>query len=256
MTAAPPAVAMQSQSNPFSALVGEKRERRAEREATGVDRYVLASDNRAFLLETRTRTARIKFLCGPDDPRIDCVLDPQTPAPEIYLVTVTRGPRGDSIFKTPDGDTVLRIASYGGATVHWPGDGRGLGASKSFGDDHTIKLPQADAETVSRRARAATALISARTGTPIIFETPMRGDDVKVLADAVARTAKAVDKVAGDPTGARILGERIDQVAFREGETAGVRFEGRALVIDYVPDQDVAGRPASRAIERFLEDTL
>ena len=71
------ALAQQSSSNPFSALVGERRERSALRQGGAkVERYVLTTDNRAFLIQSRTRTARVTFLCGPDDQRLDCRLDP------------------------------------------------------------------------------------------------------------------------------------------------------------------------------------
>ncbi len=254
------ALAQQSDSNPFSALVGEKRERRAERQHGTVERYVLASDNRAFLIEARTRTARVKFLCGPNDQRLDCTLDEQAPAPEIYLLTVTRGPRGDSIFKNADGDTLVRIASYGGATVHWPGDGAGSAASKSFGDDQVIELPAVGFDTAQRRANAATAVVSAVTGSPITFELETPAPDqlasASVLADAILRAVIGVKAVAGDPTGARILGERIGRVVFEVGPAPTARFQEDALIIQYVPDQDISGRLSSRAVERFLEEYL
>ncbi len=253
-------LAQQREANPFSALVGERRERRADRPRGEVERYVLAADNRAFLIESRSRTARVKFLCGPEDPRLGCSLDPAAPAPEIYLLTVTRGPRGDVIFKNADGVTYLRIASYGGATVYWPGDPAGSAASKSFGDDHAIELEAAEFETAARRAKFATAIVSALTGSPITFDlvAPAQeaGANASVLADAIVRTAIGVSAVAGDATGARILGERINRVAFEAGTAPSARFEDNALVIRYVPDRGIAGRMSSRAVERFLEESL
>lgn len=280
-----------AEPNPFSALVGKKRERRADRTArVEAERYVLASDNRVFLFENRSNEARVKFLCGPDDPRIDCTLDPDGPAPEIYLLTETRGPRGDLFYKNAQGQTMLRIASYGGATVHWPGEEQGLAASKSFGDDAGLRLDRADIAVAQRRARAATDIISTLTGVQIEFdinpapqgeqvetvvlavrpgpdlaglasfadaappvvETP----DAAVLADAVMRAAKGLKAVADDPTGARILAHRIKQVSFAASLEPGVEFADGVLTIRYVPDRDVAGRPSSAAITRFLEESL
>ncbi len=256
----PFALAQQSNSNPFSALVGERRERRADPTRGKVERYVLASDNRSFLIETRARTARVKFLCGAEDRRLDCTLDAAAPAPEIYLLTVTRGPRGDVIFKNADGDTLLRLASYGGATVYWPGDAAGLAASKSFGDDRAIELAAVDIDTAERRAKSATAVVSAVTGSPITFDIaqppPGESANAAVLADAVMRAANAVNAVAGDATGARILAARIDRIQFEVGPAPSARFDERALIVEYVPDRDIAGRLSSRAIERFLEESL
>ena len=256
------ALAQQSSSNPFSALVGDRRERRTERQSNAkVERYVLATDNRALLIQSRTRTARVTFLCGPDDQRLDCRLDPTAPAAEIFLLAVTRGPRGDLIFKDAQGDTLLRLASYGGATVFWPGETQGIAASKSFWDDNALELTAQSLETVRRRANSATAFVSAMTGTPITFDIGEisdggTGDNLGVLADAIIRTAIAIETVSADPIGVRILADRITQVSFAIGSAPNVKVEDRTLIISYVPDQDIAGRPSSRAIERFLEESL
>lgn len=257
--ASPVAVSAQS-SNPFSALVGEPRQRRERRRGRAdIERYVLAADDRVFLFEDHTDEARVIFLCGDSDTRLDCTLDPEGPAPEIYSLRPTRGPRGDVIYKNVEGETMLRIASYGGATVFWPGENRGFAASKSFGDDSPLLLPPADVATAARRAQAGTAVISAITGAPIVFNIgaqPVIGVDAPVLADAVMRAADALKTVADDPTGARIVASRIKRVVFIESEAPGVSLTETALEIRYVPNSDINGRPSSTAVARYLEETL
>ena len=249
-------------SNPFSALVGKRREKRSRRRASGgeVERYVLASDDRAFLFENEGEAARVTFLCGDGDPRLDCQLDDVGPAPEIYLLHPTRGPRGDMIYKNIEGETFLRIASYGGATVFWPGAGRGFAASKSFGDDRSLRLPQFDFAVASRRAQAATAVVSALAGAPIIFDVgsvpTTEGSNATVLADVVIRAANGVHAVADDPTGARIIASRINKVSFIVDESPSVTMNEGVMEIRYVPNADIAGRPSTATIVRFLEETL
>ena len=254
------AVVLNQSTDPFSALVGKRSERRATRARTGsVERYVLASDDRAFLFEEHSNGALIKFLCGSNDPRLDCSIDPARAAAEIYQLVATRGPRGDVIYKNAEGDTLLRIASYGGATVFWPGDGRGYAASKSFGDDASLALSVIDRDVAEQRARAATALISALTGAPIVFELEPANVQEKhnsVLADAVVRAASGLHMVANDPTGARIIASRIQKVLFRKAAAADIVLEGNVLIVQYVPEQDINGRPSSRAVARYLEETL
>ena len=256
------AVAMaQSQSDPFSALVGKRSERRTARSAGGkVERYVLASDDRVFLFEDRSNEARVKFLCAQEDPRIGCGLDPESPSPEIYVLIPTRAPRGDIIYKNAHGDALLRIASYGGATVFWPGEKEGRAASKSFGDDPSLTLPFVDYETAQRRAQGATAILSAATGAPIIFDIgaapPLEGADVAVLSDAVVVTAKAVKSVADDSTGARIIASRINRAVFIADSAPGIGLNETVLEIRYAPSLDINGRPSSAEIVRFLEETL
>lgn len=263
---APPALSQQpvqvaAQSNPFSALVGEKRERR-ERRSTRVthQKYILASDDRAFLFESRGNDHRIRFLCGAEDNRLDCRLDPEGAAAEIYQLSATRGPRGDIIYKSVEGETLLRIASYGGATVYWPGDGRGSAASKSFGDEEPLALAPASIDTATRRAGSATAIISALTGAPIIFDIGNTSrsptQDASVLADAIMVTAKGIKKVADDPTGARIIASRISEVRFRVADAPSINLFENVLTIYYQPSAEIAGRPSSFAIEKYLEETL
>lgn len=249
-------------ANPFSTLVGRPREKDEERRGRPtIERYVLASDDRAFLFEDRGREARVQFLCTPSDPRLDCAIDPHGAAAEIYALTATRGPRGDVIYKNVQGDALLRIASYGGATVFWPGEPRGLAASKSFGDEHSLELTFTDHETALRRAQAATAIISALTGAPIVFEpgpppAGVEGANAAVLADAVVTAAKGLHIVSDDPTGARVIASRIRKVVFIPDVAATVRLDGAVLEIGYVPMRDIDGRPSSAAVARFLEDTL
>ena len=248
--------------NPFSTLVGRPREKNADRRGgSAIERYVLASDDRAFLFEDRGREARVQFLCTPSDPRLDCALDPFGAAAEIYALTATRGPRGDVIYKNVQGDALLRIASYGGATVFWPGEPAGLAASKSFGDEHSLELGFTDHETALRRAQAATAVISAITGAPIVFEPGppppgVEGANAAVLADAVVTAAKGLRIVSNDPTGARVIASRIRKVIFIRDVAATVRLDGSVLEIGYAPTGDIDGRPSSAAVARFLEETL
>ncbi len=256
-----PALVVAQSSDPFSALVGKKRRRPATRaKRITIERYVLASDDRALLFEDHSNEARVKFLCGPDDPRFDCTIDPENPAAEIYQIKPTRGPRGDLIYKNAEGDTMMRIASYGGATVFWPGEGRGLAASKSFGDDASLRLGFAEYATAVRRAQVATAYVSAATGAPIIFDlgaAPLtEHENAAVLGDAVIRAANGIKAVADDPTGARIIASRIKRVTFAPANASGIGLESGVLQISYVPGQDIEGRPSSAAVAHFLEETL
>lgn len=288
-------------ADPFSALVGKSRTSDA---SNAVTRFDVASGERAFLLEGRVGEVRIKFLCGEGDPRVDCTLDPLGPAEEIILATGVRGSRGDVNFADAEGDQLLRIMPYGGATVHWPGKPQGEAASQTFGEDGALVLPFKDHQDAVRRAARATARLSAMTGSTIVFDAgapspyyaarafaaapaiappvsakaeasaaaladaapaaearageiaPTQAGDASVLADAVVRAAAGMDEVASDPTGARVLGSRIGVVRFRQGEPPRLSLDGRTLTVIYDPAADVAGRPSSRAIVKFLENSL
>lgn len=253
-------------NNPFAALVGARRDRKRESaRSLRIERYVLASDDRVFLFEDRGSSARMKFLCTPDDERIDCALDPEGTAAEIHILTPTRGPRGDVIYKNAEGETMLRLASYGGATVFWPGDNSGgRAASRSFGDDAILAIEAADLATAERRAKLASALISDAVGAKVSFELGVQfqsletnaGNRADVLADAVIRAAAGLYDVASDQTGARVIAERINRVLITPGPGAGVTLEDKTLIVEILPDGGLSGRPASATIVRFLEETL
>jgi hypothetical protein len=250
----------QTDDNPFSALVGRRREASPESaRLQPVERYVLTSDGRSFLFEERGTSARVQFLCSPEDMRIDCVLDGSA-APEIYLLSATRAPRGDVIYKNDEGETLLRIAAYGGATVFWPGEMQGAAASKSFGDDHALTLDARSYDDALRRAQSASAQVSAIVGTTILFDVGAgrRSSqvDASVLADAVLTAAKGIVTVADDPIGASVIAERVSRVAFLPGAQPGVALNGSVLEILYVPKQDIKGRPSSAKVAHYLEDTL
>ncbi|GJL91433.1 DUF4908 domain-containing protein [Hyphococcus sp.] len=259
--APPPIKLAQQADNPFSALVGKRRERVSEYSpARAVERYVLTSDDRVFLFEERGANARVRFLCSPEDTRFDCTIDGVGGSPEIHLLSATRAPRGDVIYKTAEGETLLRIAAYGGATVFWPGETHGIAASKSFGDDRPLSLVFEDYESARRRAQSASVHVGALIGSPIFFDVGAgrraAGANAAVLCDAVLTAAKGIASVADDPIGARAVADRIKRVAFLPGAAPEVGLNGSILEIVYVPNQDANGRPSSTAVANFLEETL
>jgi hypothetical protein len=260
--AASPLIAV---ADPFSALVGDKA-RADGRRAGEVQRFAVAADGRMFLVEGKVGAARLKYLCGDGDERPDCTLDPEAYAEEIFLATGARGPRGDIIYKGEDGSALLRIMSYGGATVFWPGKSNGEAASRTRGDDSPLALPPAGPPDVARRAELATRRLSALAGETIRFSTQpappaaaadlAASEDASVLADAIIRAVAGMEAVAGDATGRRVLGARIVEVRFEEASGPGLALKGKTLTIGYDPEGDAAGRPSSRAVREFLENSL
>ncbi|MEO1151441.1 MAG: DUF4908 domain-containing protein [Pseudomonadota bacterium] len=164
------------QDNPFNSLVGKKRVRaRQDRTSGRVERFVLSGGDQAFLFQVIGDRAYIQFQCSADDPRVDCQIDPGSSAPEIHVLLPIRAPRGDIIYKNRQGETVLRMASYGGATVWWPGAKTAEPASRSYSDLSRLDHGPASGTMVINRANRASAILSAMTGEPIIFNAGMIG---------------------------------------------------------------------------------
>ena len=243
--------------DPFSALVGRRaRVREVREERRPVERYVLASENRAFLFEDRGDTARVVFLCGPDDERLECVIDPYGPVEEIVVLSANRAPRGDITYKDLNGRTVLRLASYGGATVYWPGRQDGEAASKSFGERHALELLPTTFETAQLRAQAATARVSARFGRPVVFDLGKSGGgddaDVSVLGGAVVSVAKGMAVAARDPALAKKIGSKIKRVKFVTASYPALEVKQNTLFVRYSEAGGVQRPISSIGVTRFL----
>ncbi len=254
-------LAQLSNPDPFAALVKRSAEETTTRRVGArVERFVIASDNRAFLFEDRGREARVKFLCQEDDKRFDCVLDPERPIGEIYRLRATTAPRGDVIFRDVTGRVFLRLSSYGGATVFWPGDKEGHAASKSLGEETSLNLPFATKTIALRLAQRSSAHISALVGAPVVFDVsqplPTSTNGAGVLADAIARSAKGIQMVAKDKDGALALAKRIKTVRLVSAEAPEISLSGSVLEVRYNPEADLNGRASSISVARFLEESL
>lgn len=270
--------ALMMDDNPFSSLVSKRGARPG---ASEVERFVTTDGARYFLFASTPSSARIKFLCAPQDARIDCALPGS--AEEILTLTPSRGPRGDLFFKSPDGETVLRIAAHGGAIVSWPGSAENVGAVRTQSEaGDSLRLADETASGAARRAEAAKAALVAALGRPIAFDIG-RGDgaarslarpaafaaeqqaapvfqpvddEASVLADAIARAAAGIERVARDKAGARAVSERIASVRFVEATRPALSLDGRTLIVSYNPGGGLAGRPSSSEVARFLEGVL
>lgn len=259
------ALAADRNTDPFSALTGKRSRSAADiADAATVQRFVTATNERVFLLEVAGDQARIKFMCGPHHKGVDCAIDDEFPAEEIYRLSATPAARGDTIYKDETGRTVLRVTAYGGPTVFWPGEKSGVAASKSFGNDAALELLPLTIEAAEARAAKATALVSASLGTPVIFDIAGGVIDERlgaaVLGDAVARTAKGIEEAKARLANRDEKQDRkeagnafvVRSVRFEPADAPAVRFEGGKLTIDYAAGRGVNGRPSSLAIANAL----
>ena len=212
------AAQVQTSDDPFSSLVGKRRER-AARDAREIELYVTTTGERAFLLESDGDAARIKFLCSENDPRLDCRIDPEGPAEEIFLLTTMRASRGELLFRDSEGETVLRIAPHGGATVNWPGELVERGASKSYTDQTgPLALAPARRSAAHRRAQGAAAHLSALTGSPIVFDVGVPAALLASAQPAAPATLAARQSFAAAAPPAS-LSDRLAADSFAESES-------------------------------------
>lgn len=74
--------------------------------------------------------------------------------------------------------------------------------------------------------------------------------------DALEVVGLALTRLASDELALEVMSERIARVTIRAGAQQGISLEGKGLVVIYVPERGLFGRPSSAEIERFLLDNL
>jgi len=81
-----------------------------------------------------------------------------------------------------------------------------------------------------------------------------------ILADGIMTVTKGMAQVASDPTGARVIGNRVKSVRFfrldKEAEKPVIRLEDKSLQIYLNPSIGLEGRPSAADVARFLEENL
>lgn len=171
--------------------------------------------------------------------------------PEVWSLTVSRGPRGDLIYWNDLRQPLLRVTKFGGVTLYTARRPEGAAASMS-GSAQPIRLrsvgvvglARALFEASSRSTRAAQHLVA--------YEAPNanRGND-GLIADAALISSEAMAGLAARP-GGRALISRISHVYLHPGREPAVWVRDGVLMISITPAEGLAGRPSSMRIQQAL----
>ncbi|MEM8987604.1 MAG: DUF4908 domain-containing protein, partial [Pseudomonadota bacterium] len=214
-----------------------------------------AADVSASWFETDKADIRFLFDQSGPDPLLRFAHDP-----EVFVLTPTPGPRGDTIYKLDDGAAVLRLTSLGGVTVYAPPRADGEAAFFA-GDGPALVLPHFTARQIEDHAVQNAAEAGAAIGTSIAFEAPTDPTWFKytsnaVLADAIDVTSRSLIKMANEEIAAYLLREKLKRVVFLQGDARRLQWDGQTITVTYNRNAGPAGRPSSSEILLFLEQTL
>lgn len=172
---------------------------------------------------------------------------------EVWALSPTPAPRGDTIYKNDVGEAMLRTTRMGGLTVFTPERPDGMAAAL-FGSapdlhDALINGPLALFKVLVQASVQATHA----AGHKVVFEAKQLDAGAEpVFADAANLAAQAFYRVEHrGPAGRQALG-RYNKVAFLNGRPPGVRVEGDEVRITVTPDLGFAGRPSSQRISQVL----
>ncbi|MGV6801279.1 MAG: DUF4908 domain-containing protein [bacterium] len=255
--------------DPFAALLTQRGPAAVRLSNHDAQLYETTEGDETFIFQANGNQGRIRFLCDEaDQATLECALLQGKAAEEIFLLTATRSPRGDVIYKDSDKQPVLRITSNGGATLFNPkhNETTRMAGKLPLGGQAVLPIPVHAASLkapairyrhVEERMRRASDLLYQRHQTLITFvaEGPSGGDQA-VLADAILTAAKGVDMVASDELGARYIINRLRQIQFVPADSVSMELAQGILTINYVRQEDLAGRPSSISVTRFLEAKL
>lgn len=189
----------------------------------------------AFVLDRSTSRPLIRF---DDDP-------------EVWSLTVSRGPRGDLIYWNDLRQPLLRITKFGGVTLYTARRPEGAAASMS-GPAQPIRLRSVGVLGLARALFEASSRSTHAAQHLIAYEAPNAnpGND-GLIADAALITGEAMAGLAGRP-GGRVLMSRISRVYLHSGHEPGAWVRDGALVVSITPAEGLAGRPSSLRIQQAL----
>lgn len=167
-------------------------------------------------------------------------------ADEVLVLRPTAGPRGDELYKTEQGEVLVRITSLGAVTL-FRGHGD-LGApAEPLGEAPRLAPPEWPVEMQQARLRELARLTVRTVGRPIAFETPKSGAASGLVVDAATRAAQGL-------AGAR--GPNVQRVVIVFGDKPQARMQpDGALQVMVAPTMGYAGRPSSLAVQTALTTT-
>ena len=171
---------------------------------------------------------------------------------EVWVVTASRGPRGDILFKDDAGDTLLRITKLGGVTVFPPRWPMGLAATLE-GSTGALRLTAIGPDALYDRMVFASSRCSRVARRLVPFDAPEAdAKSAAIIADAALSAMIAILEIAAKPSGKAILAH-LAKVAFVAGPTPGAALRHGVLVVSVNPNGGLSGHPSSARIAQVLE---
>jgi Domain of unknown function (DUF4908) len=171
--------------------------------------------------------------------------------PEVWSLTVSRGPRGDLIYWNDLRQPLLRVTKFGGVTLYTARRPEGSAASMS-GPAQPIRLRSVGVLGLTRVLFEASARSTHAAQHLIAFVAPNAdpGND-GLIADAALVTSEAMAGLAGRPEG-RVLMARVTRVLLHTGREPAAWTRDGVLIVSITPADGLAGRPSSLRIQQAL----
>jgi len=164
--------------------------------------------------------------------------------PEVHVLRPTMAANGSEIYRTEDGDVMLRVNAHGSITVYTRTLRTGAAASEEARVDPLAPEAVAFAQ-MQQRFRQLQAQARRRVGQTVTFVVPaqMSAQAAGVVVDAAQR---AVEGLAAAPMTA------VRRVTITIGSAPRAAVRGDQLYIQVAPHLGYAGRPSSNTIRNIV----
>lgn len=168
---------------------------------------------------------------------------------EVMVLSARRAAGGETSLVTDWGHELLRVNTYGGATLYPPDVPSGVIAD-AWEPAGPLRMGNRTVEEVTDRIRWAASALREELGhgVQVDYGAAPR-DGLAVMFEAIDLTVTGIRK-------ARLRDERAANglvlVRFVVGDAADVRYSGTELIVEIDPDGGFAGRPSSERIAHIV----
>jgi hypothetical protein len=171
--------------------------------------------------------------------------------PEVWSLTVSRGPRGDLIYWNDLRQPLLRITKFGGVTLYTAKRPEGSAASMA-GPGAPLRLRPVGIEGLTRALFEASSRSTRAAQHLVAYEAP-NADPTNdgLIADTATIVSEAMMGLAARP-GGRSLMMRISKVDLRAVAEEAVAVRDGVLMVYIAPAKGISGRPSSLKIQQAL----
>ena len=167
--------------------------------------------------------------------------------PEVWVLTASRGPRGDMIYSSDLGRPLLRMTHMGGVTV-FTRERPGGSAAAPAGAGAPLRLVSIGPAGLYRTLLQASARSSRAARHLVGFDAPdADAASDGLIADTATVASEAIVSLAVDGEGRAVL-SHVARIEILRGARPAAAMRGGVLGIVVTPTLGVAGRPSSQRI--------
>jgi hypothetical protein len=165
--------------------------------------------------------------------------------PEVWALEPFPAPRGDMVYRTDTGETVLRVTRLGGLTLFTNEEPEGLPVAMLGEADDLMLPPIIPQGALLQRMIQSTVRVQRAIQHLVTFSAPsVTRQSEPLFADAAGVAADALVRLSRRPEAHEFLA-RLDKVIFLPGAKADVSIMGPVMQIIIAPGRGFAGRPSS-----------